>query len=635
MAVDKSVIQTAARQALDEMGYSGWVVSAVWQQKSLPAPWQGSAKTAKATALKTWCVDYTNDQGSFPRVYFRCDPNATAEWIKEEIKRQLGDLKKRLAFMDAAHISEPPPVVFDDSPIDRAANAKSAPAVASAPPPPPPEPLPRPVAHQIDLHDQNSPTAGAQVTAVSSAFPPPPPPPSPLLAPANEKDAEFLRAVTAGDEAAVRRSIGGGADVNARMSNGMTPLIHAAFFDRPEIVDVLLSGGADRGARDQLGMTALDWAKSKDNPDVVRLLLNADAFQQQSTARISASPAGAATVAASSNGPAPAGVSNGVHQSSESANTYAAVVAAPSQSAIPRYPVQSEVNSGGAAMPITPANGEMPFAAQIARPSRSFYLRAALLVGALLCLVAYLASLYFGGTSSLSSQSSTTNAVTAQSSTGAATGRSAGVAGTIAGDPTATDGAQQQQPQSSSPSSTATTVDSGGDGVATEFEDSAASDQELAEGSPRDVSPSRTKKAAASGKASAARAARPSPQQERATLRSALAGWVAASDEGDIKKQMTYYAPRVSNYYESRDVTRPEVENEKAKSSERRRQQKRRATALANESEISLNGSGKDAVVRLPRRSSDGRAEVVQELRWQKTPSGWKIVAEREVPTAP
>ena len=63
-----------------------------------------------------------------------------------------------------------------------------------------------------------------------------------------------------------------GCDVNAADSNGRTPLMYAARYNRLPAVRLLLLGGADIKARDKSGMTALDLAKQFGGQEMLRLL---------------------------------------------------------------------------------------------------------------------------------------------------------------------------------------------------------------------------------------------------------------------------------------------------------------------------------------------------------------------------
>jgi RNA polymerase primary sigma factor len=67
-------------------------------------------------------------------------------------------------------------------------------------------------------------------------------------------------AVMAGVESAVQLHIHRGDDLNARDTNGMTPLMLSAARDKPAICKLLLSAGADHGLLDPSGKTALEIA---------------------------------------------------------------------------------------------------------------------------------------------------------------------------------------------------------------------------------------------------------------------------------------------------------------------------------------------------------------------------------------
>jgi ankyrin repeat protein len=63
-----------------------------------------------------------------------------------------------------------------------------------------------------------------------------------------------------------------GCDVNAVDNKGRTPLMYAAIFERPSIVNLLLKRGANINAKDQNGESALDWARKSGNEEIIKLL---------------------------------------------------------------------------------------------------------------------------------------------------------------------------------------------------------------------------------------------------------------------------------------------------------------------------------------------------------------------------
>jgi len=120
---------------------------------------------------------------------------------------------------------------------------------------------------------------------------------------------------------------------------------------------------------------------------------------------------------------------------------------------------------------------------------------------------------------------------------------------------------------------------------------------------------------------------------EAAALRSALDEWIAATNERDIARQMSFYPARLRAYYLARNVPRAAVRAEKIRVFER-------ATGIdvrAEAPEIIFTEAGRAAVMRFRKRyeitggPGARRGEVVQELRWQRTPAGWKITSERDV----
>jgi hypothetical protein len=116
-------------------------------------------------------------------------------------------------------------------------------------------------------------------------------------------------------------------------------------------------------------------------------------------------------------------------------------------------------------------------------------------------------------------------------------------------------------------------------------------------------------------------------------LTGALDEWIVATNARDIARQMDFYMPRLEAFYLARNVTRDFV-----------RAEKRRTFAAADlidiraaEPEIIFRDGGRTAVMRFRKQyrieggPRNRRGEVVQELRWRRTPAGWKITSERDI----
>ncbi|SHI60588.1 ankyrin repeat domain-containing protein [Flavobacterium terrae] len=78
-------------------------------------------------------------------------------------------------------------------------------------------------------------------------------------------------AIIKGDLEAVKKFVEYGVDVN-ETSNGMTPLMFAARFNRVDIIEILLKNGADKKTKDDKGYTALKYAEQSRANDAIQAL---------------------------------------------------------------------------------------------------------------------------------------------------------------------------------------------------------------------------------------------------------------------------------------------------------------------------------------------------------------------------
>ncbi|MES2746958.1 MAG: ankyrin repeat domain-containing protein [Bacteroidota bacterium] len=81
-------------------------------------------------------------------------------------------------------------------------------------------------------------------------------------------------AIMKGDTETVKKFIEYGADVN-ELSNGLTPLMMAARYNKAEIVTLLLSKGAKIDTKDERGFTALKYAEYSKATEAITALKNA------------------------------------------------------------------------------------------------------------------------------------------------------------------------------------------------------------------------------------------------------------------------------------------------------------------------------------------------------------------------
>ena len=116
-------------------------------------------------------------------------------------------------------------------------------------------------------------------------------------------------------------------------------------------------------------------------------------------------------------------------------------------------------------------------------------------------------------------------------------------------------------------------------------------------------------------------------------LRKALVEWIAATNNRDIDRQMTFYVPRLRAYYLTRNTSRSFVREEKARVFAN-------ADVIdirAEEPEIIFQDGGRTAIMRYRKkyRVDNGRrsrrGNVIQELRWQRVGQEWRIFSERDI----
>lgn len=84
----------------------------------------------------------------------------------------------------------------------------------------------------------------------------------------------FCVSIAKGDLETVRKLIDRGADVN-EMSNGMTPVMYAAKFNRTDILKLLITQGANLKARSAKKMTALQYAELHGATDAAAIVKEA------------------------------------------------------------------------------------------------------------------------------------------------------------------------------------------------------------------------------------------------------------------------------------------------------------------------------------------------------------------------
>lgn len=89
-----------------------------------------------------------------------------------------------------------------------------------------------------------------------------------------EGNSPLCNAILKGDMATVKKFVEYGADVN-EMSNGLTPLMFAARYNKIDILKYLMGKGADKKIKDERGNTALKYAENSKSLEAIEYLKQA------------------------------------------------------------------------------------------------------------------------------------------------------------------------------------------------------------------------------------------------------------------------------------------------------------------------------------------------------------------------
>ncbi|HEX8457203.1 MAG TPA: protein kinase [Pyrinomonadaceae bacterium] len=138
---------------------------------------------------------------------------------------------------------------------------------------------------------------------------------------------------------------------------------------------------------------------------------------------------------------------------------------------------------------------------------------------------------------------------------------------------------------------------------------------------------------AASPQPSPTRPAALAVDKERGALLSTIDSWLAAHNARNLTQVTNFYMPNVSSFYLSQNTTRAAVRAEKA----RLFQEAGMSIQRSGDPQITFGDDGTTATTIFRKSYSRGDAsqpqtgEVLQELVWQKTNRGWKIISERDL----
>ncbi|MGC4041335.1 MAG: ankyrin repeat domain-containing protein [Flavobacterium sp.] len=89
-----------------------------------------------------------------------------------------------------------------------------------------------------------------------------------------EGNSPLCNAILKGDIESVKKFIEYGANIN-EMSNGLTPLMFAARYNKVEILKYLVEKGADKQIKDERGNTAMKYAENSKSVEAIEFLKQA------------------------------------------------------------------------------------------------------------------------------------------------------------------------------------------------------------------------------------------------------------------------------------------------------------------------------------------------------------------------
>ena len=92
-----------------------------------------------------------------------------------------------------------------------------------------------------------------------------------LVITTNKAVSPLCQAIAKGDIETVKKMVEFGSDIN-QTSNGMTPLMYAARYNKVEIVKLLLANGAKSNIKDDKGFTALRHAELSNATETIEIL---------------------------------------------------------------------------------------------------------------------------------------------------------------------------------------------------------------------------------------------------------------------------------------------------------------------------------------------------------------------------